>query len=385
MHRIAWAAGSLTAAGVLVASAVLPGAAQRLDLVPQRDLLIKGVFSRFGYVVVDQKGTIAAEQPNDGTVLIFARDGRRVSTFGRHGAGPGEFENLASLGVNDSGFWAADPWASRVTRFAATGRLNGTFAIPTTLRGVAPESEIGLFHPSVLAVAAGDTLLVGATHPAASSRYSGLIAVGHGGYSFAATSRNGELYRVLATTPPKPECVVQGSRAGESVVVPECADALAAAAGDASRIAVVEFDIAASRYTVAVIRSNGDTLFARSIGATLVPISRRARDSIVSARVKTLPPVLAQMYRTIELPKYYPPVERVLVGRDQTVWLELAELNSSHVWLVLDSIGREAALASFPASTRLMAANMRNAWGIAADSDGVESIERFRLTAAHRE
>ncbi|MGH7581652.1 MAG: hypothetical protein ACREL5_00330, partial [Gemmatimonadales bacterium] len=327
-------------------------------------------------LAIDPAGRLAVGLPADGTIMFLGLDGRHLGMVGRHGAGPGEFLNLARIGANRGGFWASDNQTSRVTLIGSNPRVIGTFPAPTTVRGAA---RIEFFHPYVVAVAAGDTLLVDATDAAASARSPGLIAMGHGGHVYALTARNGELYRVLARTPPRPQCVVLG-RNGSAVAVPLCADALVAPAADASRITLIEFELPGAAYAVTSIRSNGDTVFARRFEVQLQRVSRHVADSISAATIRSLPPTLAGMFQSsVTIPKYYPPIARVFVGADRTTWLETSSEGPFRLWVVLDSLGRNTRRVRLPDSVTLKAADVHHAWGTATDTDGVENLVRFAL------
>ncbi len=314
------ATGAAAGAAILLVSAAAAGLGQGVALVAHQDLLIQREFSAIADVVVDDRGTIAVEQPRDATIWLFTRTGVGPTVFGRHGGGPGEFGNPTNIGVNASGFWVFDPWLSRVTRFRGNGDLIETFHNPVTIHGGPGPSPVSVFQPNILAVSAGDTLLLAATDPAQAASHPGLVSMDHAGHTYVTASPDGSIVHILARTPPRPECVVLGPARGEAATVPECADAIVAASGDGTRLVVVQFDMPASMFAVAVVRSNGDTVFARRIAARLLPIGERAADSIMANRLNSLhDDAFAAMYRLkVQSPRYYPPCS---VPRfDEALW-----------------------------------------------------------------
>ncbi len=364
---------------VVVFAYALPLLGQVPELKALPDVVIEGEFTRFADLAVGDSGVIAAAEPMDATILFFTADGHPLGRFGRRGAGPGEFLNLDRLGTNGQVFWATDPATKRVTILSSGRKLSETFPIPVRLLDATARQA--LFSPSVLASGKANRLIVAAGDPSSSEHDPGLVSMGHGGKVLLATTRRGEVIARLATIPPRPDCVV-ASGAATAIAVPFCADALVAVASDASRVVIIEFDMKNSAYDVRCIRMSGATLFQRRIEFNPVVIPRAVADSVVAARTSHLPPDVARLYRDLSIPRHFPPITRLLLGRDGTTWLEELATDGLHHWTVMGRDGVTVATLTLPRFISIRAAEMKYLWTVATDEDGVESIVTYRLTAA---
>ena len=128
-----WLAGLFVAAPPLLAQAPRgPSAARVL-------VRINGMnndFSRFGPIPASASGHLAVAQPQDGTVLVFAADGRQLATVGRKGGGPGEFRGINQLGWSGDTLWVADYSNNRLTLIGPTGRIAREIALPLRVDAV---------------------------------------------------------------------------------------------------------------------------------------------------------------------------------------------------------------------------------------------------------
>jgi hypothetical protein len=77
-----------------------------------------------------------------------------------------------------------------------------------------------------------------------------------------------------------------------------------------------------------------------------------------------------------------PPVRRALEGRDGSVWLELEDNLTGHLWLLLDERGLEVGRVTLPENVNLKAADRTRLWALERDSDDLEAIVVYRLQAA---
>ena len=80
------------------------------------------------------------------------------------------------------------------------------------------------------------------------------------------------------------------------------------------------------------------------------------------------------------IPETYPPIARVLPGRDQTTWLETYGAAGARSWRVLDERGEVQGRVTFPANVQVMVASRDIVWGIETDADGLQHIIRYRVS-----
>jgi hypothetical protein len=139
---------------------------------------------------------------------------------------------------------------------------------------------------------------------------------------------------------------------------------------------------AGARYRITVAGEDGTTQFSRVYPFVPVPVSAASRDSVVAARLKAfarygqgfidaMPKILPA--------KTYPPVRRIVLGRDGTVWVEERIAASGHFWRILDAKGVVLGTVSLPADVSLARADAHTLWGYETDADGLQGVVRFRL------
>jgi hypothetical protein len=86
------------------------------------------------------------------------------------------------------------------------------------------------------------------------------------------------------------------------------------------------------------------------------------------------------MWRSAKLPANYPPLARVMLGRDDTVWLERFSISGDREWLMLDGQGSVAGRFTVPRSIVLAVASRDQVWAIETDDDGLQHIVRYRVS-----
>jgi hypothetical protein len=86
-----------------------------------------------------------------------------------------------------------------------------------------------------------------------------------------------------------------------------------------------------------------------------------------------------QFARTVKPSPIYPPIRRIITGRDGTLWLEERVARPGHAWRILDQKGNAVGAVMLPDDVSLQAADMRAIWGYESDADGLQGIIRYRL------
>jgi hypothetical protein len=148
---------------------------------------------------------------------------------------------------------------------------------------------------------------------------------------------------------------------------------------DGSRIALSSIEASGRpAYRVAVLRVNGDTVFNRTYQYQPIPIPNAAMDSAVRTRSR-IGPEAAAVLAKVKLPGAYPPLERVLLGRDETTWLEIYPLGEQRTYHELDARGNPAGVITLPRNVRVMVASRDTIWATETDEDGLQHIVRYRV------
>jgi hypothetical protein len=196
------------------------------------------------------------------------------------------------------------------------------------------------------------------------------------------TDANGRVEKIIGWRMPV-EGLASG-RAGETVVtaiVPFCAGPLDDVSPDGSRYALAEVDVAASRgsYRLSLMLTDGKVVWSSTFSYQPVPIPARAVDSVLEQRTSRLPPNQVAAWKTIRFPQHFPPLSRVLAGRDNTTWIETYALDSVRRWTMIDGTGRVAGELAVPREVRLMTVSRSTVWAVETDDDGLQHVVRFRV------
>ncbi|MEO5800674.1 MAG: hypothetical protein ABIS00_14635, partial [Gemmatimonadales bacterium] len=347
----------------LSSATIHPLLAQGGILHATRDLFVAGEFSRIEGIAVDPGGRFLVSQPEDGRVLLFSDKGKQLGAFGRKGQGPSEFVRIGRIGTSSSGFWIYDAMGSRLTMVSS--QLEHPRMLP--LSGSTVGS--GAF---VLARGNGDSLIVRAGNRGPGDRT-------ETGASFLSISGSQGKSRLLGKLPNSPECIVVSGT--WTTRVPYCERRFADASQAGERIVLVDHESPdAGYFVVTAISAAGDTIFSRRIVTQPIRIGRHSADSILDERANGSPPPLAKIIRTlVRLPTSFPPVRRIVAGRDGSTWLELQPPKPGHfsLWTVLDKKGTVVGRLELPGSFRLLAAETDRVWGVERDTNDVEAIARY--------
>ena len=336
--------------------------------------------SPIGFMLVGRDSTIFVTQSTDGVIRWFSPNGTS-GKIGRKGGGPGEFQGLTRIGWRGDSIWALDPSLSRISIVGPDRKFVRSFPQPleTSSGGVA---AAGL-KPFVQAVLADGNLRAIVPLLANAKRPPWAADVDSGALLVAKISPSGTLLNRMFIVP-RSECQANFSfdngKGSGSLTFPLCAETVLTYWSGGERVGIVSASsrsFPAKTYRVSVVDPDGKTRFDVARQFTPVPVPRKTADSVVAERRKFLPASVKNL--NIPTPAFYPPVTRIVLGRDDTVWLEVATGKPGRTWHMLDGVGRAVGEVTLPANVRLQLADRNTIWALERDEDDVESIVRYRL------
>lgn len=339
-------------------------------------------FSLQALVAARGDGTLYVLDRGNHEVRVFDARGRHLRTFGREGAGPGEFLGASTAGWVADTLWVSDPLQMRTTFFSPSG---------TVVRTSGPVLRAsGQYGPGMAeAVLADGSALVlpkplqprSAMAPMDVSRLPVLRAGRSGPPDTLAWHdlRNRMVRaevgdrRLMLTQPWDDSPLWAVSTSGRSVVL-------------VRRPAAARPENA--RFHVTRLSPFGDTLFSRSIPYTPVRVpagwvttwSNETAGLISSRRSGTDRRALASsLARGAYVPAFMPPVTAVVAGDDGTVWLRREAQGGTVVWNVLGGDGRLLAEIRAPAGLEIQQVQAGRVWGVMTDDLDVPYVYRYRV------
>jgi len=350
-----------------------------------RDLLVppeEADLASVQHMAVSPRGQIVVRQRKQKLLKAFGPNGG-VSTIGRGGGGPGEFQNPTRIGFVGDSLWALDPSLSRVSIFGPDLKYVRGFPEPLSL-GMGRD-DLPLAYSTQALLPGGDLRAVASFRPT-SPRPAWAVGVDPGSDIIVRISPSGEFKKRLLSRP-LDKCIVEYryAKGSGTTGIPFCPSPLATDWDGGTGVASVDVEVSegkAARYRVTVVDDQGVTRFSRSIGYVPVPATKGAADSLAAIRamiIKDSPPdAVAAMPKPKPYPNF-PPIRRVILGRDYSVWLEERILGPGHRWLVLDPKGVTVGVVTVPNEITLRAAELGTVWGTITDADDVQGVVRYRV------
>lgn len=324
-----------------------------------------------GAIAVDENGVMFVSLILENQIRVFDADGRFVRSIGRRGSGPGEFARLSRVGIHGDTLWAID--GLRIHFFAKDGRPFGT----TVVRFTPPPGEY--FRASGLTdLLAGDLVVgrVGATQLPAVPDVIPVPAVTRLGTTTATLAETDVSWyrwysfdgrRRVTTVPFFVHGPYPFARNGTYGVFVQ----------QRSRDADQPTPLRVRRVDV-----HGRTEFERDVDYAPVPVPSSVRDSIIDLDSSELPGGRREaeaMRRAAPIPRFYPPVRRIVISRDDTIWLEL-QGHWPRQWQLLDANGSTMANAVGPRGLiAILAVSATHVWGVEQDELDVPSVVRYRI------
>lgn len=352
-------------------------------------------FSRISHLEVDSAHNIYVSQAGQYSISVFSADGRAVREIGRRGQGPGEFEWVPRLfGWTNGLFWAGDRYAIRHfdSNLAETARV--TFSSPVP-------SEASIFVAGH-ALPDGSYLGVRQLTPPVERFFES------DSLPLLRFDRHGSILDTILVVAQPP--VVLGDRSQGSARIlrrdplSDWADLswlpVTLSADGASVLTVATS--AEPYFTVLRVGIRGDTLLSRRVAYEPRGIGRRELREIKDVFAASQSGRLGGQRETAQTrrieedargsyrpPDHYPPVRRVVAGRDGSIWLLTQSWPLDDIWTVLDEDGGFLFRVAIPkgrGSSRpwepdlfIYEASRDSVWGVTIDEFDVPYVHIYQI------
>ncbi len=344
-----------------------------------------------GVMLVASDGRIIVTQSQDNHIRVFGADGSSLATLGRPGEGPGEFSRLTRIGWIGDSIWALDPGLGRITIFDPDTGLVRSFGSPGGgLRAPATRDDglpLSIYDQAILPDGSIRSI-VGVPRGVAVPAWA--TGVDSGSTHYMRLSQDGGILGRIALLGPE-RCRVRytiGSSGFGEMLIPLCPNRLSNDWDGAVTEFLAFADVPEGNpdhpvFRVSLFGYQGDTVFVRDYAYQPIAVTEAMRDSVLERDRKAQegsPPALRDARPSFELPTTLPPLRRVLIGRDSTVWLEEEDDAPEHRWRVLDLQGELIKLVTVPAAVRLLVAQRDMVWGTETDENDLAAIVRLRIS-----
>ena len=354
-----------------------------------RDLRIDAVESDLtlitppGGMAVAPNGTIVVSQNQDGMIRFFDPSGKALGAFGRRGQGPGEFQQLTRLMWSADTLAVSDQPSRRLTLISPDRKLIRTVpwlsAVSMPSRSASEAPRFLVSAPRVRYTDGGQLVTVSLATGSPAPAWPGGEKEG---VPLLRVDSAGAFQRLIGWSPRR-QCNSywdSGSGMGSGTMpIPFCAQTMEEVTPDGAQLIIVSAEASTPSYRVVALRENGDTVFNRSYRYQPSSIPQRSRDSARALRARG-----SQSQRdaaaAMPIPESYPPLARVVPGRDYTTWLELYGQGGTRTWQVLDTRGAVIGTAVLPPNIQVMVTSRDVIWGIETDNDGLQHIVRYRVS-----
>ena len=324
-------------------------------------------------------GNVLVVRGGDYWASIFTSSGTLVKHVARKGAGPGEVQQLAGVGLIGDSVWMGDRGQNRITLFNRDGGLIRSWTVVPKVdwAKLRPDAN-GAFSPRVMPhlLLPGNRALGGAS-TASSALAQGLIK----STPIVELDWTGEVSRIVAEVPVSLSTLaIRNGNSTTYTSQPFRSSPILEYSKDGRHMVLITVR-ESPRAAIRLVRlgTNRDTLSATEIPFTPAPISAKTVDSAVKALATSLgmPESEGAIRAALAVPKNFYPVTRALVGTDGSVWLRGRAINDQRIWTIVSPAGKVVETLTVPAATNILWIDGA-IWGVTRDADDVPSVVRLR-------
>lgn len=331
-------------------------------------------------LAVAEDGTIAVGQTQDGTIRFFSDTGEPLGSVGRQGQGPGEFTAISALGWVADTLWAYDIRQQRAGLISPARAFVRHVPVPRPIRPP-PGDESAI--PTYLSASANGLLPDGTMIVMAQSYETGGGPMDSGDHaSIARVSEEGEIIHLLHRIS---TVGLQVVTARAEMTMPFANVPSIATSPDGSRTAVATASLDGvdeGTFRVTVVDAAGDTVIDRRYPFPGVPLPQAVFDSVVSTAESFAardPELVAAIRRQTPRRSVYPPLTRIIIGRDGTVFVQMhADAGVAPV-RVIGADGDPLGWLSLPERSRVAVGEGDRIWVIERDEVDVETVVRYAV------
>jgi len=340
-------------------------------------------FRREPSFAVHRSGLLFALHSQQGRVAVLDSLGGFVRWIGRRGSGPGEFQNAIRMGFVGDTLWVRNFPSPRVSSFLLDGSHVSTERTPsydfgyhlTAAAGVSGYLAGGKAWVEAEGFVMGEDRAIDLPLLVGDRTLSTLDTL------FTIPNPRGRLEGLAFApfpVPPFHDIATDGS----TIMLAEWSDTLP------SELAVQLHTIATSERRTVTMRFDERT------------VPSAVRDSVITAGVEairalgerlralglpegTFPTSIsrAEVEDAVYLPRHFPPIRRILVGLDETIWVERTDGVQRGPWVALDLNGTPLFQISLPESATLRQAARNAVWATDRDSLDVSYLVRWNIGA----
>jgi len=330
---------------------------------------------------------IVSPQEAQGTMRWFDANGRALPFKVPVGYGrDNDVRWVTRLGWLGSTLVAIDPGFRQFAMLDRAGKVAKSLEYPSMIRpGWSDRHKYPLFSRyDAFGVYANGDLLVRPGEPKELMSTKEFDST----YSyFMRTNENGSISRVVGRVPRNEGVLERRSENSRWIYrVPFFPRTMWDIAADGSKIAIVSQALKgpdSASYRVTIVGEKGDTLLSRKFPTALVAIPKKSADSAlarVSGSLRNHPLEELRGLVAKEIPPFYPPIEGLILGADQTIWLLVHSTGPDRQWLALDPAGNPIGVASVPRNFVARAGDRTHLWGFEAEGDQLRSLVRYSIT-----
>lgn len=336
-------------------------------------------------------GILHSLHRGEATILRWDRHGEPAGVIGGKGEGPGEFDTPGSLGFFGDTLWVMDRRAYRVSYFDLDGNFLGSVT-PRVDISQDPDNPYAALPRPALPLRDGNFYGIAPAWSDAIAR-GRLSEVRH-----VLMDPEGENLGTVWVQPYRPTDVLALLReTGGTYGRQPFGDRPLFHVSSDGVLLVLDRRVfqGGERATIDLtkIGTTGDTILAREIEYTPVPLPREKIDSAVHARAESMFEFVQRMDAEQSLanleselreatysPDYQPAVRTMVVAENGSIWLQCFDPSEDGiVWWVLDQEAQPVATASTPEGLRILLITGDSVWGVETDDLDVSYIVRYDL------
>lgn len=312
-------------------------------------------------------GELLIGRQSDRDILVLDQAGEVRLVIGRRGEGPGEFVALGRAGFRGDTLWVEDPSLRRVQLFDRQFRLVRIASIPSTTRLAGEGGPRGWSLRGVRAWLGTDRFVVLGERPSSNSG-SGIEAA-----LLLVEGKSGAIASTLLQLPNQ-ECDEHGSFSGRPFHFrrPFCSPPIFAVTPNGDGVVtIVPANDDQDRTTARVEEwdGRGRKMWSHLLRVPAVEVTEAVRKQAYAVFEQPgIPPYIRDAVKASEVPRRYPAITGLLIGRDRTIgliWEEASVGNRGWVQLSRNG-GVDHNLRALP-GVKILTIRQASGWGIRED------------------